>query len=718
MNKKIQDAIRFGGGNSLPLFLQSEATECGMACMAMISAFYGRNETIRGFRARFRVSLSGMSLRQLVYIADAVNLAYRTVRLETDEIRKLKLPCILHWEMSHFVVLKKIHRKRLEIHDPAYGVRKITFEEFDSAFTGVAMELWPNEKFEKKEQTESVQISDLIGRVRGVVKPAAYVVGIAFALEVISITSPLFTQWTVDHVLGNNDESLLLALVIGLLSASIIQSTLAIFQKWVMIYLSTNVAVQWRSNLFSHLIRLPADYFERRHLGDVVSRFKSSDAIQQTLTSGVLGSAVNGVMCFVTLAIMLLYSPILASFAIISMCVYAILRALWYRPLRDASYEEIIKGANTESIFLETIKGIRPIQIFGMQLSRHSIWSTALVEQINASIKRQRLQLGYDYANAMIFGLEGAAILWIGAGMVMQAELTVGMLMAFLSYKSNFNGRVTSLINAYFAFKMLSIHTERLADIVYTPASEDTAHSPASPLLASYDIELKNVSFAYAHLEPMIIDEVSMHIQEGDSVAIVGRTGAGKTTLIQLILGRLKPLRGHILLNKTEQDPEIRAQFMHKVSTVMQDDVLFAGTIFDNITLWDEDVDEEHLNKCLSIVQLAEEVKNMPMRLHTLIGDMGSALSGGQRQRLLLCRALYRKPAVLILDEATSNLDVLTEKKINEAIKEMRITRIVVAHRPATISSVDRVIYLDGGKNSKEYLPENYLKEMLNSSNE
>lgn len=693
------DAIALRLGNRLPLILQTEATECGLVCLAMIAGYHGYHTDLPELRRRFSVSLKGATLRQIMQASQQLELGGRALKLEMHELNQLRLPCILHWDFNHFVVLKAVSHNGVVIHDPAQGLRQMSFVEVSRSFTGVALELWPNSGFVKEQAKPQVKLLSMMGRVTGLFRSLSQVLLLAAALEVFSLVSPLFMQWTIDNVIVSNDRDLLTTLAIGFGLLMLVQQAVTAVRAWVMMHMSTMLSVQWRANVFSHLMRLPMEYFVKRHLGDVVSRFGAVDSIQHTLTSAFFVAVLDGVMSIVTLAMMFIYSPLLASIALAVMSLYALGRWAWYRPLRNATEEEIVRGARQQTHFLESIRGIRPLKLFQRQDERRSAWLSLLIEQINAGLKTQKLQLLFQQMNGLLFGIEGVLVIWLGAQMVMDGVFTVGVLMAFTAYKSQFNTRVASLIDKFFELRMLRLQGERLSDIVHQAPEDGSAKIDPQELgKREASIEIRGLQFGYGAQEPLILDGLDMSIAAGESVAIVGPSGCGKSTLINVMLGILPPSQGVIRVAGIECSQMGLEGLRSLVGSVMQDDVLFAGSLAENISFFDPTADMTWVGECAQIASIHDDIMSMPMGYATLVGDMGTVLSGGQKQRVLLARALYKKPRILFLDEATSHLDVECERRVNDAIGAMNITRIMVAHRPETIASADRVIVMAAGK--------------------
>lgn len=682
--------------------LQTESSECALACLAMVASHYGYHEELADLRRRFSISLKGATLAQLMRHADALQLSTRPVRLDLDELGKLQCPCILHWNMSHFVVLNKVsktlHGKvKLHLLDPAVGERVLSLEDTSSAFTGVALEISPNAGFVKKAEAKKLSISALTGKVRGLHRAMTQVIMMALALELFAIVAPLFNQFVIDDVIVSGDRELLMVLVVGFGLLLVTQTAISLARSWFLMRWSIDIGVQWKTRVFSHLMRLPVSFFEKRHLGDIVSRFGSISAIQGTLTSLFVESALDGLMAMLALGMMVLYSPKLTLVVLAGVFLYALLRLVFYHPLREASVERLVLAAKENSNFLETIRAITPLKLYGWEGERLAQWRNLNQNVINRDVKTQKLGILFKISNTTISGIQSLMLFYVGGGLVIDNALTVGMLMAFSSYSGTFSSRIFSLIDLCISVKMLSMHSERLADIVMEPAEVDNEFETDSSHIVP-TITLRNVKFRYADGEPWVLKGINLHIPAGQSIALVGPSGCGKTTLCKILLGLLLPNEGEVLIGGIPIKQIGIRSYRRMVGTVMQDDVLLAGSILENIAFFDSHCDRERVTSCATIAAISDEIAAMPMGYQTLVGDLGSSLSGGQKQRLLLARAVYKQPKILALDEATSHLDVENEQKVNAALASLQVTRIMIAHRPETINSADRVVSINNGE--------------------
>jgi ATP-binding cassette subfamily B protein RaxB len=403
---------------------------------------------------------------------------------------------------------------------------------------------------------------------------------------------------------------------------------------------------------------------------------------------------VDGNMSLATLGMMLLYAPMLSLLVIVALIFYLMIRLAWYRPLRALSEETIVASAKENSNFMETLRGIQSIKLFNKEPQRQVMWQNRYADTMNASIRKGKLGIIFSGMNGLLFGLENILVVYMAAKMVLAGNFTIGMLYAFMSYKSQFTSRAAALIENFIEIKMLGLHLERLSDIALEPAEKtETWHSLDKPKLNG-QITLENIAFKYSDNEPEVLSGIDFTVAPGESVAIIGPSGCGKTTLMKIMMGIFKPTMGKVLIDNQPLEKFGMQAYREQFGTVMQNDQLLSGSISENITFFSQRVDEQRLKVCTKMAMIDQDIEQMPMGYNTLIGDMGAMLSGGQQQRLLLARALYKAPTVLFLDEATSHLDVALEQAVNGAVKQLNITRIIIAHRPETIASADRVVLL------------------------
>lgn len=680
----------------------------------MVASHHGGHIGLRELRRRFPLFMKGAEFQRVIAIAGELGFQHRSLRLDLDNISELATPCILHWDLNHFVVLAKARGDKVTIYDPLSGRRTLPLTEVSEHFTGIALELKPSTEFKQSAAAPSISVRQLTGRVTGLWRALALVLLLSLALQAFVLLAPFFMQWVVDQVLVSADRDLLTILGLGFSLALALQVTIGLLRGWSVVYLSTRLGLQWTGNVFSHLLKLPLEFFQKRHLGDVTSRMGAVQAIQRTLSTSFVEAIIDGLMAVVTLCMMLLYSWKLALITLVAVALYLGLRGLSYRPVRDGTEQQLVKAAKQQSHLLESIRGVQSMKVAGCEQTRQSAYFNLMHDTVNQDVKLARLGLIFNSASQLIFGIERVAVIWIGAVLAMQNVFSVGMLVAYLAYKDQFAQRVAGLIDKGVEFRMLRLHGERLADIVLAEPerAQGGIGMPASEPIEA-QLNVAGLSFGYSEGEPSVLKNCSFIVEGGESVAIVGASGCGKTTLVKLLLGLMTPTEGSITLNGLALDRLGYRHYRQMVGAVMQDDQLFAGSIADNIAFGDEGHDQQRVEDAARLACVHDDIMAMPMGYHSLIGDMGTTLSGGQKQRVILARALYRQPRILFLDEATSHLDVERERLVNEAIRKLNITRVIIAHRPETIASADRVLVMHGGQIVQEFRPQRPSSQLI-----
>ena len=662
----------------------------------MIAGRYGHRVDLPALRRRYSLSLRGTTLHDLVRMASKMRLATRALRAELPHLRRLRLPCILHWDHSHFVVLTRVRARSMVIYDPGVGRRYVPVEEVNKRFTGVVLEAWPIEGFERKTERARIRIWDLLRRTDGFAAAAAQVLTMSLVLEAIGLAIPIGFQLVLDDVVVSDDRDLLtlIALGLGLVLAS--RALIDFVRSWAIMVAGSSLTLQWKMSLFRHLLLLPLSFFERRHAGDVASRFMSVDRIQQTLSTASISPVIDGVMAFVLLGTMWLYDPWLALLAITVTGIYALTRSLAYRLYRRANEEAVVYAANESSHFLESLRGMASIKALTIGDRRQGIWNNYLVDRVGAELRVGKIDLIFTIISNLLFGLDRIVIIFFGARAVMGGALSVGMLVAFLAYKDQFSQRVGKLLDTIVRLGTLTVHGERIADIALAePEEGEFRHSLASPptvISRKSGLSARMINFRYSDNEPRVIADFDLDVAPGECVAIAGPSGAGKTTLLKILAGLLRPTTGTVLIDDVPLQAIGLEAYRAQIGCVLQDDRLFAGSIAENIAGFSPSSDHERIEQVARFAAIHNEIVHMPMGYETLVGDMGSSLSGGQMQRIVLARALYRAPRILLLDEATSHLDEENERAINEAVRRLPISRVIVAHRRSTLDMADRIV--------------------------
>ena len=698
MNKDVLDSIfkriNFSMKNKVPVIIQSESTECGNACLSMICGFYGKDIDLFNFRNRYGSTSQGATLNVLAAIAQKAGLKTRALSLDIAEIKELRLPCILHWSLNHFVVLVAIKGKRFIIHDPALGRRVVHLQELSENFSGIALEAWPDSDFRQEKQRSRLKLLDLMHNMVGLKSALIKIFMLSVVIETVNLLLPMGTQIVTDHVITAHDENLLLVICVGLMFFTIFKSWVSMIRAWVSLKLNTLTDVQWKTSFFDHLMSLPLAFFEKRQLGDIQSRFASLDIIRATFTNSIVTGMIDSIMTIGLLIMLSLYGGWLVWVVLGFTVCYAIMRALTYKFYRTVSEELIVKRARSGSHFMESLYGIATIKSLNLKNRRSQHWLNTNIDVSNAGLKQTRFDMLFGGINTFINSADQVVILWLGAQMVMDNTMTIGMFMAFNAYRGQFTQRAASLIDLTMQLKMLSLHNERISEIVYSEPEVDSPLRNVFEENVGVSLEVRDLAYQYDLLSKPVFSNVNISVAAGESVALVGVSGIGKTTLLKVMSGLLTPERGEIFIGGFDINKIGINNFRSNIACVLQEDRLFSGSITDNISGFDDEVDEALVIECAMQCNIHEEILRMPMGYETIIGELGAGISGGQKQRLLIARALYQKPRILFMDEATSHLDINNEKIINAAIESLNITRIIIAHRPSTIACADRIIDL------------------------
>ena len=684
--------LYFGSRGRLPVIRQTEAAECGLACLAMISSYHGHRIDLNTLRRRHPVSLKGVTLRALIQVASQMDLACRPLRFELGQLRQLHLPAIVHWDMNHFLVLRSVTRRGIVVHDPASGERFFPIAEASKHLSGVALELSPSEGFLPKDERARLPFSTFWTQLRGSTHALVQILILSVILEAFVIASPFYLQLTIDEVIARGDVDLLIVLALGFGLLTAIKVASSAIRSLVILIVQNVLHFQIGARLFRHLVRLPIAYFEKRHIGDILSRFTSIEPIRSALAEGMIAATIDGLMAVATLAMIFVYSTQLALVVLAAFVLYAAVRLGLYRLLRNRSLAAIEAKAHENSTFIETMRAVQSLKIFNRESDRETQWLNRYADVVNANVRLGRTRIAFTTINDALFGLENVVTIYLAARLALSNSLTIGMIFAFMSYKQHFIEKAVQLVEKALDFRILELHLERLADIALSPL--ERGHDQLLDYTRQIEgrIELRNVSFHYADTEPFVLENISFIIEPGEFVTIMGPSGGGKTTLIKIMLGLLEPTRGEVLIDGIPLSTMGPRAYREHVGAVMQEDQLLSGSIADNICFFDPSFDQERMIQCAHLAGIHEEIMSMPMTYNSLIGDMGSSLSGGQKQRVMLARALYRQPRILFLDEGTAHLDVDNEKHINDSLKSLQMTRISVAHRPEMSSGADRVL--------------------------
>lgn len=697
----VVDLSGLRGRRGTPLIRQDEASECALACLAMIANHHGYRTDLGVLRQRYAISLKGANVKQVMSVAESMGFSVRPLRGEINDLRHLSLPAILHWDMNHFVVLYRcgngLRGERFHVHDPARGTLTLTRKETSRHFTGVALEVLKSERFRPRVERSSLALSQLWSSMTGFWQVARSIILLSVILQLTALAAPFFLQIAVDTVIPASDRDLLLMLAIGFGGLAFVSMAAGWLRSIVLLNLNNGLSYQIVVNLFRHLMRLPLAWFEKRHVGDVISRFGSTLPITQLLSEGMVAALLDGIMALLTLALMFAYSPLLAGVGIVVLILHAGLRVAFLQVLRIRNVDAISTAARENSIFIESVRGIAAIKAFGQEANRQRIWQRAKADAVNANIKLGRLSAGFDSGGQAIMAVERVLFVFLATSLVLDAKMTIGMVFALQAYKQQFLDAGQRLIEQAMNLSAVKVHLARLSDIALSKSEED-GHPP---LIDKPDfgggLEMQGVRFRYGAGEPEVLRGVDLRIEAGEMISIVGPSGGGKTTLLKILMGLVEPTAGAVLISGRRLNTLSRQAFRACLGVVAQDDVMYAGSLAENIAFFDPDIDMSRVIEVARLAAIDDEIMQMPMRYDTLVGDMGSTLSGGQKQRILLARALYPYPKVLFMDEGTANLDPASESQIIAALTSLDLTRVMVAHRPGLVQASDRVFFCGDG---------------------
>lgn len=662
----------------------------------MVLGAVGQTWSVNDLRERFSTSSRGISLRRMLDIARNLALTARPLRVELEYLPQLKLPCILHWGLMHYVVLVAVHRDSCVIHDPAVGRRTVEHKEFSRMFTGVAIEFERTAGVLPPHSSQTLTWRSFFRKVIGIRGDVVAILVGALLLELLQVLAPFYLQFTVDWVLTSRDLGVRKILFLAFALVLVITIVVSAMRTEVILRLRSRLHRAWLIDTFQHLLRLPASFFERRYLGDLAARFDGISYIQKLLTGSFFEIGLDGLMSVVLLLVMLRYSRTLVAISCCSIVCAILIRRRLMGPLREylRSYE--VLHATQQGYFLETVKLIQGIKLFCAEGVRLGQWANLVVRGQNRMARSERIQALFRLSNTLVFGGERLLVIWYATSLVLQHEISIGMLFSYIAYRELLAARVMNVLDKYLEMKTIEIHLDRLTDIVMaSPENGDDVRM--LPPWSTPRLELNDVWFRFSDDDPWLLKGLSLALDGEESLAITGKSGCGKSTLLKLMQGLLTPSRGSILLNGVPL-AEVTAQYRAMIAAVQQVEELFCGTIAENIACFDSPLDMARVQESARKASIHAEVEAMPMKYNTLITDTGLSFSGGQKQRILLARALYKEPRIMFLDEATSHLDAETEDKINRVVSTLGIARIIVAHRQETILSCDRILVLEDGR--------------------
>lgn len=675
-----------------PVIMQSERAECSLACLAMILGYHGHQIDLISLRKKLGSSSRGVNLAQFVKMADELNLSADAMHIEDDYLKQVNLPCVLHWNENHFVVLTKVGKKYITIHDPGFGLRKINKDTLDNHFSGIIIEFFPNDRFTKKNEERKLKLMELLDGKLSELSPLIKLTAIMLFSQLLLVALPLFTQSILDYVVIDQNENLLLPLIAGFSLILLMKNASQYIYQWISLYFSNRISYQLVQKVFGKLIRLPLEYFEKKDLGDITNRFQSIHHIRHIITTTAVTCSVNLFLMLVTYVAILSYSLLIGMLVLGFVITYFLLRFYYYSDERILTEETFVAHAGHENKFIEAVRTIQTVKIFQQEQNHQKQWLKKTESAIDSEITLSKFMLNVNTISELIFGIEFLVTTSLAAYLVLAEQISIGMFFALIGFKTFFLDSSRQFISEAFHLRLIELHLGRISDIVLS--EQDATYQPnlidTREKLDAASLRVENLSFQYSSNEPFVFERVNIEVMPREFVAIIGASGCGKTTFLKCLLGLLEINHGQITINN---DLFVSSgRYKSNIAAVMQNDTLFNGTIKENVTCFSDNVDEKLLDEVLDLACIRDDVYSMPMGVNSLLGDLGVSLSGGQKQRLEIARALYRKPSILFMDEATSHLDPSIEKQINKNIASLGTTRIIVAHRKETIESADRTI--------------------------
>jgi ABC-type bacteriocin/lantibiotic exporter with double-glycine peptidase domain len=674
------------------------ATECSAACVAMVLGYHGRSTSLSECRELFDSGRDGASARHLLEAARAYGLTSKAFSVKADDFAQVALPAIVYWNKNHFVVVERWSRSRVDIIDPAVGRKRLSAREFARGYSGVALTFEPGAGFETRE----VERLTWVGHLAKLVGPKllggvlAQMLLVSLVLQALGLALPLGTQFVVDRLLPNPSPDWLTLLGLGIAVLVLAQLVAVTLRSALTVYLYARLDQRMMLGIFEHLVALPLRYFQQRTTGDLMARLGSNVVIREALTGRALSVVLDGGLVLLYLAVLLARAP-LFGLAVLVLGVFQVLLVVGTSGPRHALMQQFLATqADAQGYLTEALTGIATMKASGGEARAVEHWSDVFTRHLNASVRRSQLSAWLEVSQLTLRTLAPLALLWLGAMQVMDGRMSLGTMLGLNALAAACLMPLASLVSTVQQLQSVGANLERLVDVFDAQPEQDRTQVRPAPKLSGR-IVLDGVGFRYSRTAPWVLRDVSLTIEPGQKVALVGRTGSGKTTLGTLLLGLHEPSEGNILYDGQplrELDyRSLRSQF----GAVLQEPFLFTGTLRDNIAFNNPDASLEEVQQAARLAAIHEEIAALPMGYETRVASGGSNFSGGQRQRLALARALCQRPTVLLLDEATSHLDVVTERQVDVHLDELRCTRIVIAHRMSTVRSADLILVLHEG---------------------
>jgi ABC-type bacteriocin/lantibiotic exporter with double-glycine peptidase domain len=686
-------------GRDVPFVPQLTPTDCGAACLSSVLAFHEKHVPIHEVRNMLGGGRNGVNARELLAAGRAFGFNARGVGVEPNKLRYLPPGSIMHWELNHFVVFQRCTERVVHVVDPALGRRQLPMVDVAKMLSGVALVFEPGNDFEKQKPERRGRLGRYAAWIFGVRGIWLRVVLTSFFLQLLALSAPGLMSTLVDKVVPRGDSQLLYLVGAGFLSVASFYFLSTLLRSRLLLELRTKVESRMSFDFIDHLLALPYGFFQARTTGDLMMRLSSQTSIRELLTTGALSAMLDGAMVTVYFFLLLGAAPILALVAL----VLAILQIVTYLLAGRRNTQLVIEGlaaqSRLEGYQVEMLAGIETLKSMGATDRSMARWNDLYVDSLNRAISRGLLDGTFQAFLGTLRFCGPIALIVTGAYKVLDGTLSLGTMLGLSALGAGFLDPVANLVSTAMRLTQLGGYMDRIEDVLETPREALPAR-PSSRAAARLDgdIDVRELSFKYPSEPRATLEDVSFHVASGECVAVVGSSGSGKSTLARLLAGLYVPLGGSISFDGLDLRSWDLTTLRERLGIVTQETRLFSGTIRDNVALFETTVSEEEVERACRLACLHDAVERMPMGYDTMLADGGSSLSGGQRQRLSLARALVRNPSVLVLDEATSALDTATERRVQENLRTLDCTRVIVAHRLSTIVEADKIVVLEQGR--------------------